>query len=392
MRHWGPGGTSIGDFSNSMDLILSGERFLVVYRLRGDEVTARATAAEIGVEQTIEFPLGLAPPGGIRNHIVGQVTELRRDGPDHWLATLSYAVESSGFELTQLLNVIFGNFSLKPNVRVEHLELPVGLLAHFRGPRFGRDGWRGATGVPGRPLLATALKPMGLPPTALADLAYRLALGGIDLIKDDHGLADQPFAPFSERVARCVAAVDRANRETGERCLYLPNVTAPGDQAGRLARAARQAGAGGLLISPGLTGLGVMQHIADDEAVDLPLMAHPAFQGSFVVHPDHGIAHGVVFGQIARLAGADASIFPNFGGRFSFSRDECLSIATACAAPLGELRPILPAPGGGMSLERVPDMLDVYGRDVIFLIGGGLHQRGPDLQANGRYFRSRIES
>jgi len=35
-------------------------------------------------------------------------------------------------------------------------------------------------GVAQRPLLCTALKPMGLPPSVLADLAYQIALGGID--------------------------------------------------------------------------------------------------------------------------------------------------------------------------------------------------------------------
>ena len=64
-------------------------------------------------------------------------------------------------------------------------------------------------------------------------------------------------------------------------------------------------------------------------------MAHPAFQGSFVVRPEEGFSHGLIFGTIARLAGADATIFPNFGGRFSFSREECQEIAAASQAPLG---------------------------------------------------------
>ena len=50
---------------------------------------------------------------------------------------------------------------------------------------------------------------MGLSATDLAELAYRFALGGIDLIKDDHGLTNQPFCPFEERVRRCAEAVAR---------------------------------------------------------------------------------------------------------------------------------------------------------------------------------------
>ncbi|MDQ1363824.1 MAG: S-methyl-5-thioribulose 1-phosphate isomerase, partial [Pseudomonadota bacterium] len=44
-----------------------------------------------------------------------------------------------------------------------------------------------------------------------------------------------------------------------------------------------------------------------------------------------------------------------------------------------------------MDLARIPDMLETYGRDVVFLIGGALHQRGPDLTANARYFRELVE-
>jgi ribulose-bisphosphate carboxylase large chain len=222
-------------------------------------------------------------------------------------------------------------------------------------------------------------------------LAYRFALGGIDIIKDDHGLADQPFAPFRERVERCAAAVARANRETGLSSLYMPNVTGPAQGLIDNALFAKNAGAGGLLFSPGLAGLDCMRLLADDDGIGLPVMSHPALQGSFVVSPESGISHFALFGQIARLAGADATIFPNYGGRFSFSRGECRSIAEGCALKMGPLKPIFPAPGGGMSLDRLPDMRQVYGPDVIFLIGGGLHQHGPDLVENCRYFRRLVE-
>jgi len=91
------------------------------------------------------------------------------------------------------------------------------------------------------------------------------------------------------------------------------------------------------------------------------------------------------------LAGADATIFPNFGGRFSFSRDECRDIVNGTREPMGRIQSIFPAPGGGMSLDNVPDMLETYGQDLIFLIGGGLFRHGPDLVENCRYFRNMVE-
>jgi ribulose-bisphosphate carboxylase large chain len=375
----------------STALDLSGERFAVVYRLSGDEAGARARAEDICVEQTVEFPAGLIPEDDIRRHIFGHVESLQPLGEGQCEAVISYAVETCGWELTQLLNVLFGNVSLKSGIRVERLELPDSLLQAFKGPRFGRAGWREWLGVPQRPLLCSALKPMGFPVAALADLAYKFALGGIDIIKDDHGLADQGFSPFKERVERCVAAVERANRESGYNCVYMPNVSAPAGELVERTRWAKKIGAGAIMVAPGLIGLDSMRLLADDDSIGVPIMSHPAFQGSFVVHPQSGISHYALFGQLARLAGADASIYPNWGGRFSFTRAECASIVVSSAAPMGHLKPIFPAPGGGMSLERVPEMLELYGREVIFLMGGGLHKHGPDLVANCRHFRDLVE-
>ena len=67
-----------------------------------------------------------------------------------------------------------------------------------------------------------------------------------------------------------------------------------------------------------------------------------------------------------RLIGADAIIFPNYGGRFSFSQEECISIAKMTKAPMGHMASIFPAPGGGMTMNKLPDMFEVYGKDVIF--------------------------
>lgn len=369
----------------------SGDRFRVHYRIRGPEAEALATARDICLEQTVEIPASLVPPGDVADQIVGRIEGFESTSSGHFRATISYASECAGAEITQLLNVIFGNYSLKPGVQVEGLDLPEPVLQTSVGPRFGQSGLRALLGVTDRPLLATALKPLGLSTTALADLAYRLALGGIDVIKDDHGLANQPFAPFPERVERCVEAVARANRQTGGQSIYVPNVTAPGDLTLQRARFAARAGAGGLLVSPGLAGLGALTQLAADEQIARPILSHPAFLGSFVTCPENGIAPGVLFGQIVRLAGADATIYPNYGGRFSFRPDDCRAIVVGATAPLGMLKPIFPMPGGGMSLDRVAEMLDFYGSEVILLIGGALQAAGPDLVATARRLRQMVD-
>ncbi len=160
----------------------------------------------------------------------------------------------------------------------------------FRGPRFGRAGLRDLVGVHDRPLLATALKPLRLGPQELGNLAFALAQGGINLIKDDHGLADQPFCRFEARVGAVTASVTYGSAATGRRCLYAPNVTASPATALQRARFAKSVGARALLVAPGLCGWDTVRALADDDALALPIVLHPALLGTLQVGPSHGIA------------------------------------------------------------------------------------------------------
>lgn len=355
-------------------LRVTGDRFVASYAITGPPDVARARVEAITVEQTIEFPADLIADDDIRRHVIGRIESLEATAPATSLARVSYAVETTGGELPQLLNVLFGNCSLYPGVRLVGLELPPSLLRRLPGPRFGVPGLRAMLGVPTGPLLTTALKPMGLDAATFAGIAETLARAGVDVIKDDHGLANQPFAPWEERVRACALAVRRANAATGGRSLYMPSLNGPANEIAERARITRDAGAGGLLVLPGLAGLDTMRWIASDDSIALPIMGHPAFLGSFVIGEDAGIEHGLLFGTLFRLAGADLVVFPSYGGRFAFSREACGSIATACRAPLGTMPAVFPAPGGGMTLDRIDEIHAFYGDETALLIGGDLHR------------------
>jgi ribulose-bisphosphate carboxylase large chain len=373
-------------------LNLSGQRFTAIYSLNGDREEALANARLICLEQTVELHADLLPEGDIADQLPGHIEDFSRFGKDKYQAVISYAIETTGFELVQLLNVLYGNISMKAGIRLECVDLPPSLLQVFKGPRFGCAGLRNIFTAPRRPLLATALKPMGSSPAELAEMAYQFALGGIDIIKDDHGLADQSFAPFRDRAARCAEAVAKANRQTGYNCIYVPNITAPADRIFDYARYAKSAGAGGLLVAAGLIGFDTLRCLAEDEQLSLPLIAHPAFLSAYATHPDGGIAHAVLYGQLPRLAGTDAVIFPNYGGRFSFARPDCEQIIKACGLPMGRLAPVCPVPAGGMTIERLPEIIEAYGRDLILLVSGDLYRLSPDLCRNSRRFRDLAES
>ena len=369
------------------------DRFGAWYRLTGTEEEAFAKAKDLCLEQTVEFPADLVPAGFIRDKVVGQLAEFEPlpGDPSAWRALITFLNDDTGMELTQLLNVLYGNISLKKGFRLESLKDCRNLWNRFKGPRFGKEGLRDLLGIHHRPLLCTAIKPLGLSTMGLAELAFRFAAGGIDIVKDDHGLANQPFSTFSERVYRCAEAVQRGAEKAGRKIIYAPNVTAGPGELEKRAAFAQKAGAGALLVSPGLTGFDSMRSLADDDNLGLPILAHPAFLGSFVTSQDNGISPFALFGQLMRLAGADASIYPHSGGRFGFTLQECRDITWGAAESMGDLKPIFPTPGGGMNLKRIPELLKFYGKDVIFLVGGDLVKHSPDIEANSRLFVEMVE-
>ncbi|TVR34575.1 MAG: ribulose 1,5-bisphosphate carboxylase large subunit [Nitriliruptor sp.] len=356
-------------------LDLSGERLLATYDVHGSTERTTSVLDQLVVEQTIEFPADLVPDDDIKRHIIGTVEQLDRLDNDRSRAVVSYAVELAGGQLPQLFNVLFGNISLVPGVRLVDVQLPATLLEAFPGPRHGVPGLRQRFLPDGGPLLATALKPMGTPVDDLAAMAYDLAAGGINLVKDDHSFGNQPFSTFRDRVPAIADAVRRANDDRSEpSSIYLPALNLRAEDLDAGVELAVEAGVGGLLLLPGLISHDRMRAITDSLPEDLVVMTHPSFLGQLVTDPTAGFAHGLLLGTFARLCGADVTVFPNHGGRFSFTPETCTEVASACLAELGDLATCWPAPGGGMSLERVGEMLRFYGEDVCLLIGGELYR------------------
>jgi ribulose-bisphosphate carboxylase large chain len=352
-------------------------RFVVCYRIFASSLDEAADrAAGIALEQTVEIPRDVVPHGYVEDEILGRVETLTNERCGQYLARISYSPDSVGNELPQLLNVVFGNSSIQKGIKVVDLDVGKTLAERFPGSRFGVKGVRERANRPVGGLICPVIKPQGTDPGTLAKIAYQCALAGADIIKDDHGLTDQAMAPFKARCEKISSAVAKANRETGGSCLYLPNLAGHTEDLVDFARFARDCGAGGVLVLPGLFGFDLIRRLAADESFDLPIMAHPSFLGSFVLSDTLGFTHAMMFGVLQRLAGADIAIFPNVGGRFGFSEAECVAIARACRDPGGLGKPIFPSPGGGMSVERAGEMKRMYGDDVVFLLGGSLLRYG----------------
>lgn len=354
------------------------DRIRITYELTlaAGERADRA-ARDIAVEQTVELPDGTYPRR-VAHEVVGRIEEVRSLAEGRAHAVISYEPRIVAGNVLALLNLVFGNISMRAGIRVARLDLPASLLDGFAGPALGIAGVRERCGVPRRPLLCAVAKPLGLSTEELADRCVQFAEAGVDLIKDDHSLADQEWAPFSERVAHCLEAVEHTNHRTGGRTLYLPNLL-PGPRSLDVQLAVvRQLGCRGVVLSPWLVGFEAMRRLA--EAADLLVFAHPGFSGGLGGERP-GVAADVLYGTLCRVAGADAVIYPNAGGRFPVSEETCRAINERLRAPLGALRPAFPVAGGGVDAERVGYWIDRYGHDTIFLIGSSLYAQGDLVSA-----------
>jgi ribulose-bisphosphate carboxylase large chain len=360
------------------------DRLTATYLIDADAESIAERAQALAIEQSVECPLEAIREPRIRDEIVARVASIDGAGAGRYRVAVEIAVETTGFETAQLINMVFGNCSLWENVKLVGLDLPPELLARFPGPRHGIAGIRTLLDAPRRPLTSAAMKPQGMHVPTLAALCRTFALAGVDIVKDDHGIADQAYSPFAQRVPACQAALAEAVAATGKPAFYAPHLIGTPRVLREHARIARDAGVRVVLVAPMLVGLPAFRDLVD-EFPEFVYLAHPSFGGAARIAP------ALLFGRIFRLLGADAPIFVNYGGRFAYSRDECGELAAATRAPWGALRPALPVPAGGMRLDRIAELLEYYGPDTMLLIGGNLLlAEGDALLARTREFVSAV--
>jgi ribulose-bisphosphate carboxylase large chain len=336
------------------------------YRLHVPPELAAQRAQMLALEQSIEMPAEGVLDQRVLDDVVARVVSVETQADGSTLAELALSQESVGQEPGQLMNMLYGNSSLLPDVELIDVALPEALATAFGGPRLGIAGLRRLTGVQDRPLTCTALKPIGSQPADLARLCTSFARAGLDIIKDDHGWADQASAPFETRVPLNQRAVDEVNaaRRDGLTTLYAPSLFGHYGQMQAQIALARRCGVKMVLIAPMVCGVATF-HALVREHGDLAFLVHPSLAGS-------RMAPRALLGTLFRAFGADAVIFPNHGGRFSYSAATCQALAHALREPWPGIAPAMPVPAGGMSVERVPELKREYGRDVMLLVGGSL--------------------
>lgn len=314
--------------------------------------------------------------------------------PDLIKAELEIAYPSVNFsaDLPAILTTVFGKLSLDGEVKLLDLEFSHDLLSHFPGPRFGIEEIRNTLGVRGRPLVMSIFKGViGRDLDFLSTQLREQALGGVDLVKDDEILFDNPLTPFESRITAGKRVLDDVYEKTGHRTLYAVNLSGRTSDLRGKARKARELGADALLFNVHAYGLDVLQELAEDDDIALPLMAHPAFSGAFTSSAFYGLATPLALGKLIRYAGADFSLFPSPYGSVALEKTAALALGKELTRD-SPLKRSFPVPSAGIHPGLVPLLMADYGIDSVINAGGGVHGHPAGAAGGGQAFRQAIDA
>ena len=295
--------------------------------------------------------------------------------------TVSWPVENFGGNLPTLVSTVQGNLyelAQFSGLKLLDLELPASFTAHFRGPQFGVAGSRALTGVNGRPLIGTIVKPsIGLSPEQTADLVRVLLAAGIDFIKDDELMANPAHSPFDARVDAIMPVITAHAERTGRKAMFAFNISDEPDAMARHYAKVVAAGGTCAMVSLNSVGLAATKKICDFGA--LVIHGHRNGWGMLNRHPLLGIEFPA-YQKLWRLAGVDQLHVNGIANKFWESDDSVVRSIASCLAPEPLGQPLLPVVSSGQWGGQAPE---TWRRtrtiDLLYLAGGGIlaHPDGP---------------
>ena len=295
--------------------------------------------------------------------------------------------------IPMLLTSVIGNISITHGLKLVDLAFPKSWLEDYKGPKFGIDGLRKLLNIPERPLLNNMVKPCtGHTADVAADLVYKAAVGGCDVVKDDELISNPSFNTLEERIVKVMEAVDKADSEKGEKTLYTINITTKFPDMFEHADKMIELGANALMINYLTTGFEALRQIAEDPSIKVPILGHMDFGGTFFGGPWTGMTSMLTFAKLPRICGADTLVIPAPYGKAEILEERYEQNLKALRYPLQHIKPTLPMPSGGITQGMVEKCIKEAGKDILIGSGGGIHSHPEGPTAGARAFRQAIDA
>lgn len=313
--------------------------------------------------------------------------------PDQMMAYIAYPLDlfeegSMGNLMSSLVGNVFGFKPLRA-LRLEDLYFPPALLSTFQGPPHGIQVERDRMDKYGRPMLGATMKPkLGLSAKNYGRVVYEALRGGLDFTKDDENITSQPFMRWRDRFEFVMEAVNQAERETGERKGHYLNVTS-GDmeEMYRRAELAKELGSRIIMVDYLIVGFTAFTSLSKwCRQNGMLLHAHRAMHSVLDRQPNHGV-HWRVLAKMCRIIGADHLHNGTVVGKLEGDRTSTLGInemmrETRIATkeqcpghhfdqPWLSMPGMMPVASGGIHVWHMPELVSIFGDDVILQFGGG---------------------
>jgi ribulose-bisphosphate carboxylase large chain len=309
----------------------------------------------------------------------------------------------------QLLSGIAGNiFGMKAlsNLRLIDATLPAEYIRHFKGPHFGNHGIRNMMKVQGRPLMGAVPKPkIGFSAQEHADIGYETWMGGFDFVKDDENLTSTAFNRFEDRVELMSRMRNKAEQETGEIKSAFINITGDTETMEKRAALLAEYGWNYAMIDVVVAGTAAVMTLRDFcSDLGLAIHAHRAMHAAFDRNPHHGITMQFL-AKIMRLVGVSQIHTGTAVGKLAGTRQESAVLAdilrekrtrevgrTALDQDWGHIKTAFPVASGGLHPGLVPDVLDIYGIELVLLVSGGVHGHPDGTRSGARAVMQAVEA
>ena len=299
-------------------------------------------------------------------------------------ADIDFPFDAIGTDLAQLMTITMGGvWSIRglTGIRVIAMHLPEEFRGAHPGPQFGIPGSRRLTGVQGRPIIGTIVKPaLGLRPHETAALVKELIAAGVDFIKDDEKLASPVYSPLEERVKAIMPLVLEHEQKTGKKVMYAFGIShADPDVTMRNHDMVLGAGGNCAVVNINAIGFGGMSFLRKRSG--LVLHAHRNGWDLLTRHPGIGMDFAV-YQQYWRLLGVDQFQINGIKVKYWEPDESFVSSFKALQQPLfSEADCPLPVAGSGQWGGQAPETYERTGKtqDLLYLCGGGIvsHPSGP---------------
>ena len=288
---------------------------------------------------------------------------------------------------TSLVGNVFG-FKAVRALRLEDVRFPLWFVTTCDGPPHGIQVERDKLDKYGRPLLGCTIKPkLGLSAKNYGRAVYECLRGGLDFTKDDENVNSQPFMRWRDRFDFCQEAIEKSERETGERKGHYMNVTAPTmEEVYKRAEYAKEIGTP-IIMSDYIT-LGWAAHNSLSKWCrdnGMLLHVHRAMHAVIDRNPNHGINFRVLT-KLLRLLGGDHLHSGTVVGKLEGDRAATLGWIDLMRDRFvkedrdrgiffdqdwGSMPGVFPVASGGIHVWHMPALVSIFGNDSVLQFGGG---------------------